>query len=215
MDNLRIWKEVEKTDRKFTKEVSYGKRKFTSIQAQYQRKRATFQFGPYGSTWGVRNCKFEYIREPFIEKGTVIEKIVEIVLTAEFYYPDNGEEKSFELSVDAQYSPGSDSRKKILTDLTTKALSFLGFSADIFMDGKSDDAFADNKYVNPAERRSARDNRPKAQLTEKQLDDLLVRLAASDKKGKIKLLENANAYFSFSEKQRDILAEIEENLKHE
>ena len=57
---MKIWKSVEKTNPKYTKEVNFG-RKFTTINAQYQMMTATEQFGPYGKGWGVRNEEFKMI----------------------------------------------------------------------------------------------------------------------------------------------------------
>jgi hypothetical protein len=47
-DNMWIWDQVERTNPEGTKPVSMGKRSFTAIDAQYQRKRATEVFGPFG-----------------------------------------------------------------------------------------------------------------------------------------------------------------------
>ena len=147
-DKLKLWKSVEKTDPSHTRKVEYG-RKFTAIDAMYQIKEATKHFGPYGGEWGIKNLSWSYIPA---------EKPQEIILDAVFYYP-SGE---FEISTDATYKPGNDSRKKLLTDITTKALSKLGFNADVFMG-----LFDDNKYV--AER-------SKEELTNKRRDEAMAEL---------------------------------------
>jgi len=133
-NNLKFWKSVETTDPKFTKKVSYGKRKYTSIDATYQIKKATSTWGQYGAKWGVKGCKYDYIRNHKNE-------IVELILDAVFFWPGG----SFEMSTDIKYAIGGDCRKKILTDLTTKSLSKLGFNTDVFL-GLHDD----NKYTNLA-----------------------------------------------------------------
>lgn len=210
---LVIWNQVNTTDRKFTKDVSFGGRNYTSIQAQYQRLKATKLFGPYGMGWGVRNCVWGYNHSELNDKGVIVKKVSEITLEAEFYYTYDGKEYSFEISVDGRYSPGQDCRKKALTDLTTKALSFLGFSADIFMDGKKDDSFQDNKYANPTSsaqtRRSVRPNRAKAQINKKLMGQLIARLESQDDKAKMKTLEHAAMTYDFTEEQKNILEEIE------
>ena len=129
-DNMKLWNQVCTTDPDYTKEVNQ-RGGFTSISAQYQLKTATEQWGPYGSTWGVKDCEHTLVRDAAGE-------VVEAALHATFWYP-HGE---FTLSTDIAYRPGNDTRKKLLTDLTTKALSKLGFSADVFMG-----LFDDNKYV--------------------------------------------------------------------
>lgn len=132
-DNMTLWDTVEKTNPALTTHVEQ-RGGFTAICAQYQLKTATALWGPYGDKWGVRNCSWESI----CKNG----EIVEIALSADFFYPAGDHEVSFPLSSDITYRAGNDTRKKLLTDLTTKALSKLGFNADVFM-GR----FDDNKYV--------------------------------------------------------------------
>jgi hypothetical protein len=129
-NNLDLWNQVCTTNPNHTKKVNQ-RGGFTAISAMYQLQTATDVWGSYGSTWGIKNCKYEYIRD-------AKNNIIELVLEAIFYYP-SGE---FEISTDIRYAAGQDCRKKILTDLTTKALSKLGFNADVFL-GKYDD----NKYI--------------------------------------------------------------------
>ena len=133
--HMEIWNQVCQTEPSTTRPVEYGRRKFTAIDAQFQRKRATEIFGPYGTGWGLREFKWEYIRNA---KG----EVVELTLDAIFWYEFKAGEMEFPISVDHAYKPGDDIRKKLITDATTKALSFLGFNSDVF-EGK----FDDNKYV--------------------------------------------------------------------
>jgi hypothetical protein len=129
-DKMKLWNAVNKTDPKHTKHV--GQRGgFTAINAQSQMRAATAQWGPYGTEWGMEECVYGYVNSA---DGSP----VEIWLEAIFRYPGG----SFPISSDAKYRPGDDCRKKLLTDATTKALSKLGFNADIFL-GEWDD----NKYV--------------------------------------------------------------------
>jgi len=129
-DNMKLWKQVCRTDPAITKKIEYGKRKFTAIDAQAQIKRATEIWGPYGSTWGVRSCKYGQIGNK--------EDRMDAMLQAIFYYPEG----EFDIATDLKYRVGNDTAKKLLTDLTTKALSKLGFNSDVF-EGK----FDDDKYV--------------------------------------------------------------------
>lgn len=131
--NMELWDSVCETDPAITKHVSQ-RGGFTAICAQVQLKAATRKWGPYGSTWGVQGLQFT----EYSESG----KPIEVMLSGTFWYP-GGE---FPIATDMAYKPGNDTRKKLLTDLTTKALSKLGFNSDVF-EGK----FDDNKYV--AERR--------------------------------------------------------------
>lgn len=129
-DNMALWNAVKTTDKANTKHVNQ-RGGFTAINAQSQIRAATEQWGPYGSTWGMGNCTYGYVMGA---DGAP----VEIWLESEFFYPGG----RFPISSDARFKAGDDCRKKLLTDATTKALSKLGFNADVFL-GEWDD----NKYV--------------------------------------------------------------------
>jgi len=129
-NNMKIWDKVSVTDPEITKRVNQ-RGGFTAIDAQAQLKKATEVFGPYGTHWGITNLEYEAIADP---DGNILE----ITLTARFYYP-GGE---FPMSNDMRYRPGDECRKKLLTDLRSKCLSTLGFNSDVF-EGK----FDDNRYV--------------------------------------------------------------------
>ena len=128
MDTMKLWESVCITDPDITKKVDQ-QGGFTAICAQAQLKRATEIWGPYGEAWGMRNVVFGY-QPP--------EKTEEMFIEAEFFCPV----AYFQISSDTGYRKNGDSRKKLLTDATTKALSKLGFNSDVF-EGKYDD----NKYV--------------------------------------------------------------------
>jgi hypothetical protein len=130
-DNLKLWNAVQETNPADTKAVSFG-RKFTAIDAYSQIKKATEQFGEYGATWGIKN-----IEHTFVPNSNMVLAVgefhtpngVSIVSSSIFYISDKGK-------------ADDDFAKKLETDMITKALSRLGFNADVFM-GK----FDDNKYV--------------------------------------------------------------------
>ena len=131
--NLRIWNKVEKTDPKHTKAVSYGTRKFTAIDAHYQIMRATEVFGPVGEGWG-------YECEHSIQDGLA-------VCDVRLWYGGTRHQTFGPVRGMSAVRPkdnrlDDDCAKKAMTDALTKALSHLGFSADVFL-GK----FDDNKYV--------------------------------------------------------------------
>jgi len=127
-ENLKLWSKVEKTNPQFTKHIAYGQRKFTAIAAYYQIKMATQIWGSYGSTWGLRNS--ELIIEKINNTDMALYKVT-------FFYP-NGE---FEIRNSIKVSD-DEFLKKLETDTLTKALSRLGFNADVFMG-----FFDDSRYV--------------------------------------------------------------------
>lgn len=131
--HLGLWNRVCKTDPRMSKEANNGRFKFTSIDPQYQLLCATEQFGPYGVRWGLR----KFVWTTLMAAGdTPI-----LMLEAEFFYPDpeTGVTVAFPIAVDGKLKPGDDAVKKLITSARSKALSFLGFNADVFM-GKFDDA---------------------------------------------------------------------------
>ena len=146
-NNLYLWNAVEKTDPTYTKRVTINNRTFTTIDAYYQIKLATEQFGMYGQTWGLKNTDIEF--------KEMADKTILALYNAVFYYP-NGE---FEVhnALKVQYVTGKgyikiddDFAKKLETDTLTKCLSKLGFNADVFL-GRFDDA----RYVNELKKEKA------------------------------------------------------------
>lgn len=141
IDNLSLWNKVEKTNPAHTKDAKIGQLSIKAINAQSQIKEATKQFGTYGNTWGLKNLKYS-----FMDIGAT--KMA--MLGAEFYYPSGEFEIHTTLKI-AYMTQGAngylkiddDFMKKMETDVTTKALSKLGFNADVFMG-----LYDDNRYVN-------------------------------------------------------------------
>ena len=135
-NNMELWNKVCRTNPDDTQPVKKGSRQFTSICSQSQIKAATEQFGVYGRTWGLRNIRrdFESMKDYEIA-----------IFSAEFFFPDGSFEISTSLPVWISKPKGiidNDICKKSETDLLTKALSKIGFNADVFMG-----LFDDNRYV--------------------------------------------------------------------
>ena len=128
---LDLWDRVQETNPFYTKKANVKGNNLTSIAPQYQVHQATKEFGIYGETWGFKSLSFDY----------TLKEIGMIVLNAVFYYP-KGEfpiVNSVQLYRDgAMKKIDDDFAKKVETDTLTKALSKLGFNADIFM-GRFDD----------------------------------------------------------------------------
>jgi hypothetical protein len=136
-NNMRLWRQVEKTDPKMQKRVNQ-RGGYTAIDAQYQLQQATKLWGPYGHRWGMRKIFYSFHTVEFVAKdGPTTQSAV--VLEAEFFYPVGDGEASFPIVNDDKFRPGDDVMKKLVTNTRSKALSWLGFSADVFM-GRFDDA---------------------------------------------------------------------------
>lgn len=134
-NNLKLWESVEKTNPKYTKKQTHGA-KLTAIDAYSQIKHATDVFGTYGEKWGLKSSEMFF---------TPCGKCA--VFKGQFFY--NGADCSGEFPVfssielEGKYAIDGDFAKKVETDVITKALSRIGFNADVFL-GK----FDDQKYVN-------------------------------------------------------------------
>jgi hypothetical protein len=132
-NNLEIWSAVDKTDPDHTKHVNQ-RGGFTAIDAHYQVHQATEQFGPIGIGWG-------YVADaPIFQGGAII-----VPVTLWHTSRDN--------TFGPVYGCADFDSKRLDTDGLTKALSLLGFNADVFM-GK----FDDNKYI---EKRKAEEKQKK------------------------------------------------------
>jgi hypothetical protein len=154
-DNLSLWHSVEKTNPKYTKNANVGGNKITAISPQFQIMNVTEKFGSYGSTWGFKDINLDYtlVNTPFKREKTEgvypNKKVVGyedammglVVFKATFYYP-GGEFpiiNSISLFTNNDMTKLDDNfAKKVETDALTKAISKLGFNADIFL-GKFDD----------------------------------------------------------------------------
>ena len=132
MSNLDLWNKFRTPDPKYTKEVKFG-RGFTAIDPQYQLRLATEEWGPYGTGWGLRDVTFT----PF--EGSMM-------MQGEFFYPDGW----FPIAVDMKWKADNDTLKKLMTNARSKALSMLGFGADVFMG-----MFDDVEYVKRAKMKHA------------------------------------------------------------
>jgi len=129
---LDLWESVQESDPAFVKEVSFG-RKFNAIDAYSQIKHATKIWGPYGQEWGFRSSLTH----------TLIEDVKLCMSQGLFSFPDGAFYVNSSIPyVSEKGKIDGDFAKKLETDMITKALSRLGFNADVFLG-----MFEDNRYV--------------------------------------------------------------------
>lgn len=132
MSNLTLWDSVSKTDPAFTKKVTQ-RGGYTSISPQYQLKEATNVFGSYGVGFGFESIEFDF---------ELAEATKLVLVKAVFFYVLDGKRTTFPIMNSWSFMQGSkvdaDFAKKAETNTMSKALSKLGFSADVFM-GQFDD----------------------------------------------------------------------------
>ncbi len=176
--NMQIWNRVEKTDTRYTKDAKVGGQQITSLNGTAMIMKATEVFGPagIGFGWKVLEERFDPGIEVFIGEG---DKRSSLGFTSNhtvriaFWFMSDGQRGEIEsygctnYIYKASYGMLTDGEapKKSLTDAIKKALSSLGFSADVFL-GLFDDkdyvnALADEQAIEQAEDQAAEEDRQK------------------------------------------------------
>ena len=185
---MKLWNAVEKTNPKYTKQVGFG-RKFTTVNAQYQVRCATEQFGPLGKGWGIENEFFQPIIEGLIG------------YTARLWWKDSEGKHSFDInaSISTHSKSGKlddECFKKVTTDALTKGLSKLGFNADVFM-GQYDD----NKYVAQMKKEFSKEEKQKTKMTA----DIFNLMMEAISKGKGDKVKERMGDYTMTKPQKDKL----------
>ncbi|TPG90210.1 hypothetical protein EAH72_30050 [Pseudomonas caspiana] len=151
---LNVWLQVQETHPDLTKPFNKGGFQGTAVSPTYQAMRATQIFGPHGLGWGTELINESYVEGGplgFDKDGRLLGREIIHKVYLELWYIYEGKRGSIKqfgatsfLSRDAYgtISSDEDHAKKSITDATSKCLSLLGFSADVYM-GK----FDDHKYV--------------------------------------------------------------------
>ena len=143
--HLDVWNKVSKTNPKYTRQVKYGARSFTTINAQYQVMVMTEQFGAIGEGWGVKDERFEIMIEGLLS------------YQATLWYKSGT--KLCEYAINSSINTHNGSRlddecyKKVTTDALTKGLSKIGIGADVFLG-----MYDDNRYVAQMEKEFSSSN---------------------------------------------------------
>lgn len=138
MNNLDLWNRVSKSDLKYLKQISFGSRSFTAIDPQYQIRCATEQFGPVGVGWGWLNVT-RVVELSNGDSAVLADVSIWTENKDNIFGPFTGCRKFFDAN---KGRLAEDAPKMAITDGLTKALSHLGFNADVFL-GEMDG----NKYA--------------------------------------------------------------------
>lgn len=147
-NNLELWDSVSRTDPKHTKKVNQ-RGGFTAIDAHYQVQQATKAFGPVGIGWGYE------VQHGTVEAGSILLASADVIVWHGDRDQAYGPVRGLTAIVNQKGRVDEDAPKKSLTDALTKALSHLGFSADVFL-GK----FDDNRYVQQVAQEIAQESIP-------------------------------------------------------
>lgn len=165
--SLELWNKVCETDPAHTKKVSQ-RGGYTAVSPQYQLREATEQFGPYGKGFGFESCKMDYSQ---------LESLGLVLVDAVFFYTLDGDKHTFPVNNAWPVKQGNSGRvdpdfaKKAETNTMSKALSKLGFSADIFL-GQYDDVeyvqmVTNSKAIENAEDKAAEEARQQVEYKQK------------------------------------------------
>lgn len=136
--NLELWLKVENTPQEIIETIDAGDGKKLNTVAPINRiKKATEIFGMYGKNWGLKNIKHS--------EQKIFNNLILGTVDAIFFYTHNETKIEFEITNsipivsiadDKKMKVNFTYRKAIETDTITKALSRLGFNADIYTDGE-------------------------------------------------------------------------------
>ena len=216
-ENMALWASVSRTDPAATKNFQRsGGFRGTAISPMYLIQKATELWGPMGGKWGVR-----IVSEKTIEGAPLLHETLgkigcEIVhqVQIELIYPEGtvpafGQTLMVGRNKNGFYTD-EDAPKKSLTDALTKALSWIGFAADVHMG-----LFDDVKYVEQTRKEFAEEKITKKdrEAREKLYKETMQTLKASTAEGYQAL---AAAYKSLSDEAKSVIVREEvEKLKAE
>ena len=144
--NMRIWSAVDKTDTRYTKDAKVGGQQITSLNGTAMIMKATEIFGPVGIGfgWKVAEERFDKGAEIFsgegdkrVSLGFELNHTIRIL----FWFIQDGQRGEIEQYGCTPYlykskygcTTDGEAPKKSLTDAIKKALSMLGFNADVFL----------------------------------------------------------------------------------
>jgi hypothetical protein len=137
-NNLTLWEKVEVTPTEIIQKIkAEDGTELNNVAPIHRLKKATEIFGVYGKNWGLKNIKHS--------EQKIFNTLILGVVDAVFFYTQNDVKIEFEITNSIAIVSVSDDkkmkvnytyRKAIETDTITKALSRLGFNADIYTDGE-------------------------------------------------------------------------------
>jgi recombination DNA repair RAD52 pathway protein len=149
--NMSIWEKVQTTDTRFTKDAKVGGQQITSLNGTAMVMKATELFGPVGIGWGwkIIEERFDDGHEIYAGEGdkrTCIGREIGHTVKICLWFMQDGQRGEIEQYGCTRYqyktnygmTTDGEAPKKSLTDAIKKALSMLGFSADVFL-GMFDD----------------------------------------------------------------------------
>ena len=135
MDNMELWNKVEKTQKELIgKIITDDGTKLNTVSSINRIKKATEIFGMYGKNWGLKEIKHTQLQ---CHSGLLLG-----LLDAMFFVSNENYKTNFQITNSTaitiktgdKFNVNPTYRKAIETDTINKALSKLGFNADIYSD---------------------------------------------------------------------------------
>lgn len=136
--NLMLWEKVQDTPTEIIQKIkAEDGTELNNVAPIHRLKKATEVFGTYGKNWGLKNIKHS--------EQKIFNTLILGTVDAIFFYTHNDVKIEFEITNSISIVSVSDDkkmkvnytyRKALETDTITKALSRLGFNADIYTDGE-------------------------------------------------------------------------------
>lgn len=204
-DNLKLWSAVEKTDPAATKGAKVNGQQITSISGQHMIMKATEMFGPMGIGWGVKvlDDRLDQGGEIRNDKGDVIGHEVGHVIKILLWYEVDGKRGEVEsygctpFTYKSKWGITTDTEapKKSLTDATKKALSMLGFSADIFLGMYDDRDYVAERQAEAALEQAENKEVEVERQKQERLDWLKASVEALDTAATLHELKKLHAHF--------------------
>lgn len=155
MSNMELWNKVAKTPKHLiSKIITDDGTELNTVPSIHRVKKATEMFGIYGKNWGLKEIKHTELRA---NSGLLLG-----ILNAIFFVHAEEIDTEFQMTNSIaitimkgkEFNVNTSYRKAIETDTLNKALSRLGFNADIYSDSELvktkteiDDSFEDMELI--------------------------------------------------------------------
>lgn len=133
--NMDLWLKVEKTPKDLIREIEVENgKKLKTVPSINRIKKATEIFGIYGENWGLKKVVHS--------EQKIFNNLILGIIEAEFYVNEKDNKTNFFISnsisivslQNKEMKINTNYRKALETDTINKALSRLGFNADIYTD---------------------------------------------------------------------------------
>lgn len=182
MSNMKIWDQVSKTDPQYTKKANVSGQNITSLSGTAMIMKATELFGPVGIGfgWKIEEERFDQGHEIFLGEGEKRESLgfeINHTIKLTLWFILDGQRGEIEQYGCTRYQYKSkngmlvdgEAPKKSLTDAIKKALSMLGFSADVFLGMHDDRGYVEQRQQEASAEQAAKIAEEEAQKRDDRL----------------------------------------------